>query len=687
VTADGSGTFVYLRGNFDNNGTLTAQNSGNLLWDGANTTANLGNVTLSSGGRALLNGTINNTSATLTAPTGGVFELYGGTISGGTIAAGALGFTSSGGYLDGVTLSGDLALANSTYVRFTNGSTFTGVNATFGTNAGIYWQQVGTLVDNDLTLANGAYLYVSGANNALTLDAATTVTGDVSIYSDGSTNTAITNQGTLTHNVGSGQIYASNFTNAGTITASGGNYLYLGYPSAGYNTTNTGTVTADGSGTFVYLRGNFDNNGTLTAQNSGNLLWDGSNTTANLGNVTLSSGGRALLNGTINNTAATLTAPTGGVFELYGGTISGGTIAAGALGFTSSGGYLDGVTLSGDLAIVGNSSHVYFRNGTTFTGQNLNLAANTGIYWQQNGTLSNKVITQGSGSYIYLSGANRSLTLDSTTSVTGDVSVYTDSSTGSAITNQGTLTHNINTTGYLFAANFTNTGTIAVSTGSMYLGYYSGESTTNAAGGVITQTGGSIHVYSPLTNAGQLNLQSGILYTNNYLTNTVGGLIKGAGTINGALTMAGGTLAPGNSIGTLTFASGSNLIVTGASTLEIELDAAGADKLVFQNPGTIDLGAGLLQLSIVLLSAPTPYANYTLLDITSGGSGMTGFLAGLPNSGDGILAYYAGDPYAFHVSYLANQLVLQAVPEPGTYALMGAGLAVVALLRRRRSAR
>ena len=37
---------------------MTAQNSGILRWDGTNTTANLGNVVLASGGRALLNGTL-----------------------------------------------------------------------------------------------------------------------------------------------------------------------------------------------------------------------------------------------------------------------------------------------------------------------------------------------------------------------------------------------------------------------------------------------------------------------------------------------------------------------------------------------------------------------------------------------------------------------------------------------------
>ncbi|MBK8858880.1 MAG: hypothetical protein IPN11_14700 [Opitutaceae bacterium] len=325
VTADGSGTTIYLRGSFDNNGTLTAQNAGILRWDGTNPTANLGSVVIN-GGRALLNGTINNTAAILAAPSGGMFELYGGTIQGGSIAAGALAFTASSGILDGAILTGDLNLGTSSSgVNFTGGASFTGANATFANNAYIYWQQVGTLAGKTITQGTNSYIYVNGANNTLTLDAATTVTGDVSIYSDGSVGTAITNQGAITHTTGSGQIYAANFTNNGSITATAGT-LYLNYPSASYNATNTGTVTVDGSGTTIYLRGNFDNNGTMTAQNAGNLIWDGANTTANLGNVVLN-GGRALLNGTINNTAATLTAPGGGMFELHGGTIQGGTIA------------------------------------------------------------------------------------------------------------------------------------------------------------------------------------------------------------------------------------------------------------------------------------------------------------------------------------------------------------------------
>ncbi len=88
--------------------------------------AHLGNVILASGGRALLNGTFDNTSATLTAPTGGLFELYGGTIVNGAIAAGALSFTSSGGTLSNVSYTGDFTLPASTNVTCTTVTIFTG---------------------------------------------------------------------------------------------------------------------------------------------------------------------------------------------------------------------------------------------------------------------------------------------------------------------------------------------------------------------------------------------------------------------------------------------------------------------------------------------------------------------------------------------------------------------------------
>ncbi|MBL9215094.1 MAG: hypothetical protein JNG83_06425, partial [Opitutaceae bacterium] len=205
----------------------------------------------------------------------------------------------------GVTFTNDISIPNSVVPVFTGNTTFLGTNATWGSSSGLYWRQVGTLDNKVLTFGPNAYLYVNQTGNSLTLGPGTSATGDISIYSDGSAGTSIINQGTLNHTGSSGQIYAPTFTNSGTINATAGT-LYLNYPSAGYNATNTGSVTSSGSGTTVYIRGNFDNNGTLTAQNSGVLRFDGTNTTANLGSITLASGGHAYLNGTLVNTGDTL---------------------------------------------------------------------------------------------------------------------------------------------------------------------------------------------------------------------------------------------------------------------------------------------------------------------------------------------------------------------------------------------
>jgi fibronectin-binding autotransporter adhesin len=698
ITSSGSGTNIYLRGNFANSGSLTAQNSGLLTFDGANTTANLGAITLATGGRVRLNGTLNNTSATLSAPSGGTFDLLGGTITGGTIATGTLTFTSSGGYLDGVTYTGDLSLPTSTYVRLLNGTTFTGANLTLAAGSGLYWQQAATLASRALSFAASSYLYLSGFNSSLTLDSATTATGQIQIYHDGSTGTAITNQGTLTntsgsaqiyaHTVtnsgsyfqtgGSGNIYADTFTNSGTISATTGT-LYLGYPSAGYNTTNTssGSITSDGSGTNIYLRGNFANSGSITAQNSGILTFDGANTTANLGAITLTTGGRVRLNGTLNNTGATLTAPSGGTFDLLGGTITGGTIATGALTFTSSGGYLDGVTYAGNVTLP-TSAQAYITGGTTFGGTAITLGNSAYLYWQQTGTLSGQAITLAPGAALYLSGVSRSLTLAADTTVTGNTNVYSDGSIGSSITNLGSITNSNSSTGYLYARSFTNSGNIAATSGTLYLGASStGYAFTNTAGSTITANGGNIVIQAPVgnpvINQGAINVQSGTLFTSNLLTNGTTGTITGAGTINGNLAVPAGTLAPGNNgIGTLSLL-GSLTLGSGANTV-FELNGTNSDRITGISTLTLGGQFTLYALSTAFSSGQT----WNLFSATTITGNFSSF--NLP---------YTNDGWVWDTSQLGTtgNLVLTTfvpVPEPSTYLLLAAGLSVIFALRRHR---
>ncbi len=648
MTATGSGSILYLDGTVDNNGTLAAANSGQLRFRGTNTTANLGNIVLSGGGRVLLDGTLDNSAATLTTPSGGPLELFGGRVSGGTVASGALSFTTSGGYLDNTSLTGNVTFPGSAYAYLNNSTTVAGGNLSFG---------------------GSSFLYLSGANATLTLDATTTGAGDLRIYSDGSNGTTLNNQGSLTHTVSnSGLLSARNLTNSGNLTATAGN-LQIGSTSAGYATTNTGTITSSGSGVIVYLDGALQNTGTLAAANSGQLRFRGSNSSDRLGQVNLSSGGRALLTGTLDNQGRTLSAPTGGAFELFGGTLTGGTLASGSLTFTTSGGTLADVSFAGLFAMSG-GSYSYF-NGT-----NLLFGAN---------------LSQAGSSFLSLSGVNTSLTIDSDSAVTGQVRIYSDGAAGSTLTNSGLIHHTSTSSGEAHATAFTNLGTITASAGTLALGSSSaGYSFTNQEGSLVRVTGSaSINLRSPvgedIANFGTIDVQSGTLLTNNRLINQPGSALRGAGTISGSFTLAGGTLAPGNSVGTLTV-TGGNLFVTEPSIFAAEIDGGAADLLLFQFPtDTIDLGSGLLTLSLTLLSPPTA-PSYDLIRIGSGGSGITGTFAGLPGTGATFTSNYEGTPYVFAINYQTNAVSLHvaAIPEPSTYALLGLGAATLAYLRRRR---
>ncbi len=167
-------------------------------------------------------------------------------------------------------------------------------------------------------------------------------------------------------NSGTSYLYGPTLTNQGSVSATNGASLYFGYYN-GETTTNasTGTVTADGNNSIVYLH-DLVNQGSLSAQNNGTLRFTGTTTAANLGTPSVSTGGHLQLNGTVTN-SGTLNAPVGGSYELLAGAVTGGTIASGALAFTSSGGTLDNTSYTGDFSLPVSTS-VVFTGGTGFTG-------------------------------------------------------------------------------------------------------------------------------------------------------------------------------------------------------------------------------------------------------------------------------------------------------------------------------
>ena len=303
----------------------------------------------------LSNGTLN---VATTLSSSSTFTLAGGTLGQATVAASTtLTGTTSGGVLNGVTLSGNLDLAtNSGHVDLTGGLTLNGTISLGNTGA-----------------ATASFIRTYGSQ---------TLSGSGAIVFGGASgdfNRVVVMSGTLTLAAGfldhgkSGAIEGS-FVNQGTVnadTAGGTIGLSGAWTSSGnLQATNGGTLTL-GTG----VSDTWSNTGTITETNS-TLNLGGNFTTAGLGTVTRS-GGTVNLVGVLNNTASTLTLnSTTGAWNLttpgaQEGTIQGGTVTEAGGDYlqpTNNGGLLNGVTLNGDLDLASVSAHVDLTNGLTLNG-------------------------------------------------------------------------------------------------------------------------------------------------------------------------------------------------------------------------------------------------------------------------------------------------------------------------------
>ncbi len=96
-----------------------------------------------------------------------------------------------------------------------------------------------------------------------------------------------------------------------------------------------------------------------------------------------------------------------------------------------------------------------------------------------------------------------------------------------------------------------------------------------------------------------------------------GGTVKGTGTFGGLTANAGGTLAPGNSIGTLNVAG--NVVFAPGSTYQVEINENGTSDLIAAT-GTATIGGG----TVNVLPEPGLYANPLTYTIITAGGGVAG---------------------------------------------------------------
>ncbi len=318
------------------------------------------------------------------------------------------------------------------------------------------------------------------------------------------------------------------------------------------------------------------------------------------GSTTLMAGATLTLsgNGSIARSSVVNLAGAGATFDISGGNASQ-TIRdlAGVAGST--------VALGGTALTLGTA------NSTSFAG-----------------TIADGGLSGGSGASLVKVGTG-TLTLGGANTYTGGTTINAGLINFSALNNFGTGTVTLNGGGLQWAAG----NTIDISSSSrLVLGAAGGTFDTNGnnitfatgltgAGGITKQGGGILNLAGANTYTGPTSVTGGTLAVNGSITSnvTVGsaGTLGGNGTIFGNVVNAG-TLAPGNSIGTLNITG--NFVQSAGSFYQVEANAAGqADRV--NATGTATIQGGTVQV----IAAPGVYApstTYTILRATGGVSGV-----------------------------------------------------------------
>jgi autotransporter-associated beta strand protein len=224
--------------------------------------------------------------------------------------------------------------------------------------------------------------------------------------------------------------------------------------------------------------------------------------------------------------------------------------------------------------------------------------------------------------------------------------------------------------------------------------------TTISGGTLVAASTGALGVGTVQLNGGTLSVNSGVTLTNPLTFTVGGGTLSGTGTFGSAATIGSNVhIAPGNSVGTVNFSNG--LTLAGGGTLDFEVQSAGTGyDLVSVSGGPLNITATsanrftLKIISLNLSGTPGPVndfssaSSYAWIFATSA-AGITGFD---PNAFDYTTAGSFSNSLGvgkFFFTQSGNNLILNftPVPEPSTYALILAGLAVAGLGYRRRKNR
>jgi autotransporter-associated beta strand protein len=460
----------------------------------------------------------------------------------------------------------------------------------------------------------------NGGGSTLTLSGTLTKLGDVLSLSGGAFNVT----GPITGNSGS---FNSDLdvVNGSSVTLSNANNNYYG-PTvvSGSSTLQNGVTNALPATTILTM-------GVTGGLTSYTNTYDLNGYSQSIAGLTSSGSGSQVVTDSAASTASTLTITGTTSTETYGGVIQDGS---GQVSLTVSGG-----------SEVLNGANTYSGN-TSVTGGTLTIGATGAL------TSSTNLSVANGGTFAVNSGGS----ILSTTALTanGNVNLNNASQTLASLNGASTGVMTLNST------------SLTVNNG----GTFAGVIQDGASAGSLTVAGGTMALTGDNTFSGGATVSGGTLLVSGSLSgagavNVAGGALGGSGYIAGATT--GIVLTIGN-----------NVALNDGSTLVINIDANtnATDLLQITNGGALTL-AGNDTLTVDLVngsSLANPLSGYEI-------ASYTGMLSGV-FANVNIPAGYVVD-YGVTV---ANEITLQAqaIPEPGTWAMLLCGAGILLVRKRKR---